>query len=108
MPGSTTAMKGAGLAVTVVDGEADVRLAGPAGYSSDGRASLALPSTPIPAAEPGAGRDHSGAGGLTPPEDVLRHAFGRAGLYSGLNAAARSDQLGSARPGYDAAGRVSE
>jgi hypothetical protein len=176
LPGSTAAMKGSGVAVAVVDGAADVRLAGPAVYADDGTASLPLPARSIRAVEPGvyaapiqdngayrlivngsapvatvlrevreataaekaaspqAGDDDvlvvmdvidfarpvSGVdpalpevitpsrGGPTPPRDVLRTAFGRAALNSGLRADSAGYHLLSARPGYDAAGKVTE
>ena len=47
-------------------------------------------------------------GGPTPPRDVLRYAFGRAALYSGLSTRDSTYRLLSARPGYGANGKVTE
>ena len=184
MPKSTASMKRTGVAVAIVADTADVRLAGPAAYTADGRASLRLPNRSLPATEPGVyavpipadgayrlvvdgvsptpavaldvvpqidptdrasrpeidaglpeymrdGGQVSGEaidfsrqvlgvepplpdvlkpqrGGPTPPRDVLRYAFGRAALYSGLKTSDSTYTLLSARPGLDTKGRVNE
>jgi hypothetical protein len=53
LPGSTDEMKRQGVAVAIVRGEADVRLAGPAEYNKAGVVSLARPSASLSAQEPG-------------------------------------------------------
>lgn len=47
-------------------------------------------------------------GGLTPPRDVLRYAFGRAVLFSGLSARDSTYELIFARPGRDTGGNITE
>jgi hypothetical protein len=184
LPNSTERMKHAGLAVAIVNSRdtADVRLAGPAAYTSNGKVTLPVSSSSTEAAEPGvyaapipadgayrlvvdgtspattsfsevSGVDSkdrpvqdpdplptkpsesglrrisdpvdfswqvSGVdpvlpdrmaperGGPTPPPEVLRYAFGRAAMYSGLRTRDSTYQLLSARSGLDANGNVSE
>jgi hypothetical protein len=184
LPNSTERMKRTGLAVAIVNSRAtaDVRLAGPAAYTGDGKVTLPVSSSSTEAAEPGvyaapipadgayrlvvdgtspattsfnevSGVDSEGRpvkdpdplptkpsasrprlispavdfsrqvsgvdpvlpdrmqserGGPTPPPDVLRYAFGRAALYSGLSTRDSTYQLLSARSGLDTNGNVSE